>query len=39
LKALRTNVALLLVYLFVPGTFDATENLVHLVAHGDLAEA
>ena len=33
----KTYVAIALVYLFVPGTFEATENLVHLAAHGDLA--
>lgn len=37
MKSTRTYVALALVYLFVPGTFEATENLVHIVAHGDLA--
>jgi len=33
----RTIVALLLVFLFVPGTMEVTENLLHLVTHGDLA--
>lgn len=32
-------VAIALVYLFVPGAFDATENLVHLATHGDLAHS
>lgn len=35
----RTYIAVALVYLFVPGTFEATENLVHLAAHGDLAHS
>ncbi|MFH2009246.1 MAG: hypothetical protein ABI333_21835 [bacterium] len=33
----KTLVALVLVFLFVPGTLEATENLLHLVTHGDLA--
>ena len=39
MKWTRTYVALTLVFLFVPGAVEATENVVHLVAHGDLAHA
>jgi hypothetical protein len=37
MKRSRAYVALFLVYLFFPGAHEATENLFHLVAHGDLA--
>ncbi len=39
MRSSRTTIALVLVYLLVPGTFEATENLVYLVAHGDLAHS
>ncbi len=35
----RTYVALLLVFLLVPGAFEATENLVHLATSGTLAHS
>jgi hypothetical protein len=39
MRSSKIYIALVLVYLFVPGTFEATENLVHLAAHGDLAHS
>jgi hypothetical protein len=39
MKRLQTYLALFLVYLFLPGAHEATENLVHVVVHGDLAHA
>jgi hypothetical protein len=39
MRSTRTYIALALVYLLIPGTFEATENLVHLVAHGDMAHS